>query len=75
MVNVMIGRKFHITDSRFLQLIIHISNLLARISLVHCFLYVSFKSEFTVFPRVPNLKDLGFFLKLINGWVLINKWS
>ena len=59
----MTGRKLHMIDSNFLKLIIHIWNLLARLSLFHSFschyfLCLYFKSEFTVFSRVPNTRGV-----------------
>ena len=87
MINVMTGRKLNRTDSYLLQLIIHILNLLTKLSLFPCFsfycftvLWKHFKSEFTVYSQVP-IQDLNsawswdFSPNLINGWVLINKGS
>ena len=87
MINVMTGRKLNRTDSYLLQLIIHILNLLTKLSLFPCFSFYCFtvlwkhsKSEFTVYSQVP-IQDLNsawswdFSPNLINGWVLINKGS
>ena len=60
MINAMTGRKLNRTDSYLLQLIIHILNLLTKLSLFLCFsfyrftvLWQHFKSEFTVYSQVP----------------------
>ena len=86
MINVMTGRKLNRTDSYLLQLIIHILNLLTKLSLFLCFsfycftvLWKYFRSEFTVYSQVPIQEgswlcmELEFFPKFKNGWVLINK--
>ena len=59
MINVMTGRKLNRTDSYLLQLIIHILNLLTKLSLFLCFsfycftvLWKYFKSEFTIYLQV-----------------------
>ena len=59
MINVMTGRKLNRTDSYLLQLIIHILNLLTKLSLFLCFSFYCFtvlgkhfKSEFTVYLQV-----------------------
>ena len=51
MVNMITGRKLHMTDSNFLQLII---SFIFHYFSCHCFLYVHFKLEFTVFSQVSN---------------------
>ena len=65
MINVMTGRKLNRTDSYLLQLIIHILNLLTKLSLFLCFsfycftaLWKYFKSEFTVYSQVPVQRGL-----------------
>ena len=63
MINVMTGRKLNRTDSYLLQLIIHILNLLTKLSLFLCFSFYSFTVlwkhvyftwKFTVCSQVPN---------------------
>ena len=63
MINVMTGRKLNRTDSYLLQLIIHILNLLTKLSLFlcisfYCFtvLWKHFRSELTVCSQVPILE-------------------
>ena len=60
MINVMNGRKLSSTDSYLLQLIIHILDLLAKLSFILCFsfycftvLWKHFKSEFEAYLQVP----------------------
>ena len=60
MIKVMTGRKLNRIDSYLLQLIIHILNLLTKLSLFLCFsfycltvLWKHFKSEFTVYSQFP----------------------
>ena len=88
MINVMTEKKLNRTDSYLLQLIIHILNLLTRLSLFLCFslycftlLWKHFKPVFTVYSQDPIQEGFNsawswnFFQNLINGWVLINKRS
>ena len=87
MINVMTGRKLNRTDSYLLQLIIHVLNLLKKLSF--------FLSAFTVSRSYKNILSQNsqstrrslyirglnsawswiFFPNWINGWVLMNKGS
>ena len=85
-INVMTEKKLSRTDSYLLQLIIHIFNLLAKLSFFiyfsfYCFTVVwkHFKSEFTVQSQISIREGLNsawswnFSKNWINRWVLINK--
>ena len=73
MINVMTGRKLSRTDSYLLQLVIHILNLLTKLSLFPCFSFycftvpwIYFKSESTIYSQVPiqdgpYLRGIGIF--------------
>ena len=63
MINVMTGRKHNRTHPYLLQLIIHILDLLTKLSLFLCFSFYSFTVlwkhvyftwKFTVYSQVPN---------------------
>ena len=85
-INVMTGKKLSRTDSYLLQLIIHIFNLLVKLSFFiyfsfYCFTVVwkHFKSEFTVQSQISIREGLNsawswnFSKNWINRWLLINK--
>ena len=88
MINAMTGRKLNRTDLYLLQLIIHILNLLTKLSLFLCFSFYCFtalgkhlsqNSQSTcrsLYRRGLNSAwSWNFSPNLINGWVLINKGS
>ena len=65
MINEITGRKLNRTDLYLFQLIIHILNLLTKLSLFLCFsfycftvLWKHFKSEFTVYLQFP-MQEVG----------------
>ena len=88
MINVMTGRKLNRTDSYLLQLIIHILNLLTKLSLFLCFSFTVSLSYENILSQtsqstrrslcrssLDSVWSWNFFPNLKIGGVLINKGS